>query len=150
MVPDTHGQEQKNHELEEKVQIRTAELRKVNEMLHQSSMTDELTGISNRRFAMEELDRNIYKFQRYQTPFSILFIDLNKFKEVDEGKEEEIPPTYSTFIQHYFHTEPNEKAASPDGVGASQNKWVLMDILKNMEFRRRFSLIGQKPGQFEA
>ncbi len=36
----------------------------------------------------------------------------------DEGKEEEIPPTYSTFIQHYFHTEPNEKAASPDGVGA--------------------------------
>jgi len=105
--------------LEEKVQIRTAELRKVNEMLHQSSMTDELTGISNRRFAMEELDRNIYKFQRYQTPFSILFIDLNKFKEVDEGKEEEIPPTYSTFIQHYFHTEPNEKAASPDGVGAS-------------------------------
>ena len=76
--------EQKNQELEEKVQIRTAELRKANEMLHQSSMTDELTGISNRRFAMEELDRNIYKFERYQTPFTVLFIDLNKFKEVND------------------------------------------------------------------
>ena len=36
----------------------------------------------------------------------------------DEGKEEEIPPTYSTFIQHYFHTEPNEKAPTPSGDAA--------------------------------
>ena len=33
---------------------------------------------------MEELDRNIYKFERYQTPFTVLFIDLNKFKEVND------------------------------------------------------------------
>ena len=76
--------EQKNQELEEKVYMRTAELRKANKLLQQSSMIDDLTGISNRRFAMAELDRNIYNFERYQTPFSVLFIDLNKFKEVND------------------------------------------------------------------
>lgn len=75
---------QKNKELEEKVAQRTQELQKAIHLLEYQSINDELTGLPNRRFVMNELDRLKYNFERYNVVFSILFIDLNKFKIVND------------------------------------------------------------------
>ncbi len=47
-------------------------------------MNDALTGLPNRRYIMGEIDRLIDHYERYQVVFSVLFIDLDKFKEVND------------------------------------------------------------------
>ncbi len=76
--------EQKNQELEDKVVRRTLELQNANRLLEQLSINDELTGLPNRRFVMTEIERLLNNFERYGAVFSILFIDLNKFKAVND------------------------------------------------------------------
>ena len=76
--------ERKNLELEEIVKERTRELSEANERLEKISTLDELTGLPNRRFVMGELERLIHQWKRYQVTFSILFIDVDKFKSVND------------------------------------------------------------------
>ncbi|MBM7562995.1 GGDEF domain-containing protein [Fusibacter tunisiensis] len=76
--------EKKNLELEYKVKARTEELRKSNEQLKQMLLQDLLTGLPNRRFVMEEVQKLILNWERYETIFSVLFIDIDKFKEVND------------------------------------------------------------------
>ena len=55
--------------------------------------TDPLTGLSNRRFFMEQLDREYARVQRSPEAFTIAYFDLDNFKHVndtmghDEGDE---------------------------------------------------------------
>lgn len=77
--------EQKNIELEEKVKERTSELEKLNLILKDLSLKDELTGLANRRYALLEIDKLINNWKRYDTVFSILFIDVDKFKAVNDN-----------------------------------------------------------------
>lgn len=76
--------EQQNFELEEKVLARTQALEKANEQLRQASLTDELTDLANRRYALSEIQKQIHTWERYDTPFSLLFIDLDGFKSVND------------------------------------------------------------------
>lgn len=75
---------EKNRELENKVKERTAALEEANRRLEELSMNDELTKLPNRRYIMGEIERLIMQFERYNTTFSLLFIDLNKFKSVND------------------------------------------------------------------
>lgn len=77
--------EQKNIELEEKVKERTSELEKLNLVLSELSLKDELTGLANRRYAVLEIDKLINNWKLYGTVFSILFIDVDKFKAVNDN-----------------------------------------------------------------
>lgn len=45
---------------------------------------DELTGIYNRHYFNQYLEEEIYRHQRYQSPFSILAIDIDLFKRVND------------------------------------------------------------------
>lgn len=53
-------------------------------MEHQS-ITDPLTGIKTRRFFSEALTQEINRGQRTGRPFSVVLIDLDKFKEVNDS-----------------------------------------------------------------
>jgi diguanylate cyclase (GGDEF)-like protein len=55
-----------------------------NEQLKQLSVTDELTGCYNRRFFYEHLIREIDIEQRYKTTFSILIMDIDNFKLIND------------------------------------------------------------------
>ena len=46
--------------------------------------TDYLTGVANRRLFFETTQRELDRFQRYQHPFSIAYIDLDDFKIVND------------------------------------------------------------------
>lgn len=76
--------EKKNEELEERVIERTKELQEANHKLKEMSIHDELTGLPNRRFVMDEIEKHIYEWKRYKVPFTLLFIDLDKFKVVND------------------------------------------------------------------
>ncbi|MBI5676069.1 MAG: diguanylate cyclase [Nitrospirae bacterium] len=54
------------------------------EELKRLSITDSLTGIYNRRYLDSRLTEEITRYNRYKRPFSILMLDLDKFKEYND------------------------------------------------------------------
>lgn len=58
---------------------------KQNRLLNALSRTDPLTGLLNRRVVMEQMDNEVQKYNRYQIPFSILFIDVDHFKMINDN-----------------------------------------------------------------
>lgn len=66
--------------------VRDYELKieKYTDSLEELSTTDKLTGLFNRLKLDEVLEYEILKAQRYSNTFSILLVDLDKFKEVND------------------------------------------------------------------
>lgn len=54
-------------------------------LLAELARTDELTGLPNRRAALEALEREIHAADRYGGPLSLAILDLDRFKEVNDG-----------------------------------------------------------------
>ena len=52
--------------------------------LRQLVITDALTGTRNRRFFDEVIGRELQRHRRYRTPLSIVFIDVDKFKTIND------------------------------------------------------------------
>lgn len=66
--------------LERKVAERTAALEEANQQLEHLSLTDALTGLSNRRRFNEALDAEWLRAKRKQTPLALAIIDIDFFK----------------------------------------------------------------------
>ena len=52
--------------------------------LREQAMTDELTGLPNRRHWTGELNRELARSRRRQTPLAVVMLDLNGFKEFND------------------------------------------------------------------
>lgn len=52
--------------------------------LEKYASTDELTGLSNRRFFNLQAKRDLSQFKRSKTPFSILLLDIDHFKKIND------------------------------------------------------------------
>ena len=52
--------------------------------LRQKAIRDPLTGLYNRRYFNESVHREIEKGKRYQYPVSLLMMDINEFKQVND------------------------------------------------------------------
>ncbi len=76
--------EKQNLDLEETVKTRTKELIELNAELEKLTLHDTLTNLPNRRFVMIELEKLMDSWERYNTPFSVLFVDVDKFKSVND------------------------------------------------------------------
>jgi len=61
-----------------------AALRDKNRQLEEQSRRDPLTGIWNRRVFEDRLNAEFERFRRYKTPFSILFFDIDHFKNIND------------------------------------------------------------------
>jgi diguanylate cyclase (GGDEF)-like protein/PAS domain S-box-containing protein len=59
--------------------------KRMQEDMRRKAMHDPLTGLPNRAMFLESLDRAIRKARRRQGRFSVLFIDLDHFKEVNDS-----------------------------------------------------------------
>ncbi len=73
-----------NEELEAKVRARTRELETANQKLSLLAVEDELTRLPNRRYAMATLEQLSREWARYKTPFSVIMIDADRFKAVND------------------------------------------------------------------
>jgi len=87
----TESLEQKVEERSAEVREKNNELEQVNERLkaavsklEELARTDALTGISNRRFLMEILVFELMRSQRTPRPLSLLMIDVDHFKRVND------------------------------------------------------------------
>ncbi|MDW3205602.1 MAG: diguanylate cyclase [Alphaproteobacteria bacterium] len=52
--------------------------------LEHLSRTDDLTGLRNRRAFMEDLSREMARYERYREPGALLFVDLDNFKPIND------------------------------------------------------------------
>lgn len=54
------------------------------EELIQAAITDPLTGCHNRRFLDQVMDRELQRHARFKLPLSLLFIDVDRFKAIND------------------------------------------------------------------
>jgi len=71
-------------ELEAKVRERTSELAEANAKLRDLSITDDLTGLFNRRYLVRALEAEFIRSIRYKRNFSVLLFDIDDFKQVND------------------------------------------------------------------
>lgn len=56
----------------------------IREQLEYTANFDQLTKVGNRRLLEQTLEQELKRHQRYHVPFSILFIDCDKFKQIND------------------------------------------------------------------
>jgi diguanylate cyclase (GGDEF)-like protein len=76
--------EDANRALEDKVQARTKELEQVNSKLRKLSVTDALTGLKNRRYFDETLNKEFKRANRNHQQLSLLIADIDHFKQFND------------------------------------------------------------------
>jgi len=67
-----------------RIKLLQDQLRATRRSLEEQSVTDGLTGLKNRRFFDERLPEEFRRAQRYSDPVSLMMIDLDHFKEVND------------------------------------------------------------------
>jgi len=72
------------NKLEALVEKRTEELKRKSLELERQATHDKLTGIYNRRYADEYLQREIESSRRYDREFTIAFADIDHFKRIND------------------------------------------------------------------
>ncbi len=70
--------------LVEQMKVTEEELRMTNEELQRAASTDPLTRLSNRRSMMFSLEKEVERYNRYKTNFSILLTDIDDFKKYND------------------------------------------------------------------
>jgi len=63
---------------------RITELQEQITELQKQAYRDPLTGVYNRRYLEEVGKKEIGRAKRYKTPFSVIMIDINRFKDVND------------------------------------------------------------------
>jgi len=58
--------------------------KKSEELIWKQANFDTLTGLPNRRMFLERLEQDILKAQRTQTPLTVMYLDLDYFKDVND------------------------------------------------------------------
>ncbi len=61
------------------------QLRAQGEKLETDSRTDFLTGLANRRYALEKLHYENTRYQRTHSPYCVLLIDIDNFKRINDS-----------------------------------------------------------------
>ncbi len=69
------------------------------------AITDDLTNIYNRRHFLERMQSEIDRARRYGTPFSVMFIDIDNFKELNDNHGhqvgDKILAELATILKHW-------------------------------------------------
>jgi len=60
------------------------QLKKMNQTLETLAITDHLTGIRNRRYVTEQVEGEIQRYNRYQSAFSLILVDIDHFKSIND------------------------------------------------------------------
>lgn len=67
-----------------------AYMKRHNQELQQMANTDALTGLFNVRYFHQQLHKNLEMFNRYSVPFSILMLDIDNLKQLNDLRGHEI------------------------------------------------------------
>lgn len=70
--------------LEQELANKNRELEELNRVLQRQACTDDLTAIYNHRFILQRLRDEVERADRYRQPLSIMMLDLDHFKSVND------------------------------------------------------------------
>ncbi len=70
---------------EKELYRKNKQLSELNKELEKLSTTDKLTGLPNRRKIENELDKTFSLWKRYRRPFTLLMIDIDDFKKINDS-----------------------------------------------------------------
>lgn len=74
----------------EEIRRFAAELALANQRLQKAALTDVLTGLPNRRYALQRFEQEWRVANRNDSPLSCLLIDVDHFKQINDGHGHEI------------------------------------------------------------
>jgi diguanylate cyclase (GGDEF)-like protein len=77
-------------------------LESAREELLQASITDPLTGCHNRRFLEQVMDRELQRHARFTLPLSLLFIDVDRFKAVNDALGHEAGDRVLQYVSRFL------------------------------------------------
>jgi diguanylate cyclase (GGDEF)-like protein len=93
-------------EMTYELRLANRRLEQAREELLQAAITDPLTGCHNRRFLEQVQDRELKRHARFSLPLSLLFIDIDKFKAINDtlGHEagDRVLQYVSRFLQRHI------------------------------------------------
>ncbi len=69
----------------EQLKLRMGEVEKLQHELREQALHDPLTGLYNRRYLSEILEREISRMERERTPLSIIAMDVDHFKGINDA-----------------------------------------------------------------
>ncbi|RMG59736.1 MAG: diguanylate cyclase [Deltaproteobacteria bacterium] len=86
VIPADFSLEELCARIEPHLRLRKAylELLRVNERLKELSMTDDLTGLPNRRWFQRDIRKGVEMARRLGTPISCIMVDIDDFKEIND------------------------------------------------------------------
>ena len=100
----TEGKQQLAVTLAEHIGLALANL-ELRETLHSQSVRDSLTGLFNRRYLEESLEREVFRAKRSKSPLGIVMLDLDYFKPFNDtlGHEagDNVLRELGTFLQQH-------------------------------------------------
>lgn len=68
------------------VKENVTEMRRAQDSIERLAYFDPLTDMPNRRYFLDQLNRRIAEAKRHQHTLSLIFIDLNRFKEINDSQ----------------------------------------------------------------
>lgn len=145
-------------ELEKKVEDRTKDLKRVNKELSALAQTDALTGLYNRSMLDHEIEKNYEHFKRYHRVFSIILIDIDHFKNINDTYGHDIGDEVLIKISEMLRT----FSRKTDVVGrwggeeflivcsetSMENAYQFADTLRRIIHDYEFNTIGQISASF--
>jgi diguanylate cyclase (GGDEF)-like protein len=84
MLQRVRASQEEIKESNENLRTHNIKLKQANELLEQLSITDGLTKLHNHRFFQDQLTREIRRANRASTPLSLLLIDIDDFKSLND------------------------------------------------------------------
>ncbi|OAB71902.1 histidine kinase N-terminal 7TM domain-containing diguanylate cyclase [Paenibacillus crassostreae] len=85
LIHDTHLQNEILQERNLALTTIQEELFHTNQKLNHMAITDSLTGCYNRHYLTEQLEQEVKENMKHQVPFTILLIDIDFFKQVNDN-----------------------------------------------------------------
>lgn len=131
-------QEKMTRELEARVEERTSELQKAlnelnlaNQQLEELSLTDQLTGLHNRRYFDQQLEHWFSHSRKQRTPLSVLVLDVDFFKKINDTHGHLIGDQCLKAIAATLH----QAALRPDDVIVRYGGEEFVILLQNTELK---------------
>lgn len=69
----------------ERLQAQLNEIASLHDQLHEQAIRDPLTGLFNRRYMSDALEREMRRAERHQRPLGILMIEIDNFKQFNDS-----------------------------------------------------------------
>ncbi|MEO1271352.1 MAG: diguanylate cyclase, partial [Myxococcota bacterium] len=90
------------------------------EELRRLAQTDELTSLNNRRAFMERAQDEVTRYQRYQTPLSVIAMDIDHFKSINDTYGHQVGDEVLVAVSNIIATQLRPGIDIPGRIGGEE------------------------------